>query len=527
MLNEAPLEFKPPLSRRRWPKYVAVLAGLIAIVAIVIEFRAKKRRLVREDGRTLALVNAIWVQPGGSHVLANPTNNRVTRAWGELIGKPSGNMAGGGVGFDRDYRALGLWFHLPGGWTTGDAETMFPLLTDANGWKHHGIFFHSVNGAGTPHVLCEIPSVPRANEQCRIDVVTRDGKILGGMNYTMPPDTKPFFEWTASPLPITTQYREMAVTLKNLTVEYPQGFNFTLGSGAAIPPAFRIHPEFAVEENGQPTSDWELCDDDWWQARKRAAPIRNTCGERSSIESCLLSPYDDVWQLNLALVKKSAALPPEKRIEFHCKVPATNHSVVVNEVQKIGPVSVTILGVAGAGSSNVTATGPRFYSGAQSFKLINTPHRKITMSWQELPGSSNSGMSVSQPMQDDSNIFDPALRPAQLYLSFAQPVQSIVLNADPWKSEHLQVDVFDEQGRQIAGQKLRFMEVALWTPQSPLPPEIQTVTVRVSIQQPRHLEFFVAPPRQAILDHLAQKNSADVKSAMGELQETPGSGVTP
>ena len=84
------------------------------------------------------------------------------------------------------------------------------------------------------------------------------------------------------------------------------------------------------------------------------------------------------------------------------------------------------------------------------------------------------------------------------------------------------MDVFDEQGRQLAGQKLRFMEVALWMPQAPLPPAIQTVTVRVSFQEPRRWEFFVAPPRQAILDHLAQQDSADVKSALGELRATPG-----
>ena len=140
MPDEAPLEFKSPVSRRRWPKRLAVLAGVIAIVALVMEFRAKKRRLVLEDGRTLTLVNAIWVQPGGSHVLGDPSNNRVTRAWGELVGKPRGNVMNGSVGFDRDYRALGLWFHLPGGWTAEDAVTKYPVLTDANGWKHQGLF---------------------------------------------------------------------------------------------------------------------------------------------------------------------------------------------------------------------------------------------------------------------------------------------------------------------------------------------------------------------------------------------------
>ena len=524
MLGVPPLDSRVPVLKRRWPKRLAVLAGLIAIV---VEFRAKKRRLVLEDGRTLTLVNAIWVQPGGSHVLANPNNNRVTRAWGELIGKPRGNVAGGGVGFDRDYRALGLWFHLPGGWTADDAVTKYPVLTDANGWKHQGLFFYSVNGGGKPQVLCEIPTVPRANEQCRIDVVTSDGKIVGGMNYTMPPDTKPFFLWTASPLPITTQDGEMSVTLKSISADNTRGYNFTIGSGVAYPPSYRIHPELTVEQNGQPTSDWEICDDSWWQTRKRPAPIRNTSGERSSIDRCQLSPYDDVWHFDLALVKKSAALPPEQKIEFQCKVPAANNSAVMNEVQKLGPVSISSLGVAGAGNSTVTAAGPRFYMGGQSWPLINFPQRKVTLSWQELPGSSNSVTSFSPTTQSDSYISEEMLRPSQVSLSFQQPVQAIVLNASPWKSEHLQMEVFDDQGRQIAGQKMRFLEVALWMPELPLPPEAQAVTVRVSIQEPRHLEFFVAPPRQAILDYLAQKNSADVTSAMGEIPSTPGAGGTP
>lgn len=473
-----------PILKPRWPKRLAILAGLIAIIAIVIETRARRWRLILDDGRTLTLVHASWVQPGGNHTLGNPANNRVTRAWGELVGKPLTNSSSS-VGFDRDYRALGLWFHLPGGWTTTDANSKYPLLTDANGWKHQGIFFHSVGGGATPQVLCEIPTVQRANEQCRIDVVTRDGTIVGGMNYTMPHDTKPFFLWTASPLPIISQDGELAVTLKQLTIAHPSSSDSTLFTATAFSPSYGIQPEFSVQENGQPSSDWQLCDDDWWQSRKRAAPVRNTSGERSSLASCTLSPYDDVWRLDLALVKKNAALPPEQRIEFQCKIPSANLSLIVNEEQKIGTVSVKLLGVAGTGSSSITASGPRFYMGGHSFPLMNTPQRKITVSWQELPGSANAAMAFSPPTQGDSNIYDSMLRPSQLSFMFENSVQAIVFNAEPWKSEHLQVEVFDDQGRQIAGQKQRFMEVALWMPQFPLPPEIQTVTIRISFQEPR------------------------------------------
>ncbi len=384
------------------------------------------------------------------------------------------------------------------------------------------LFFHTVYGGATPQVLCEIPTVRQANGLCRIDVVTRDGKIVGGMNYTMPHDTKPFFLWTPSPLPITSQDGEMAITLKNLKVGHPRAQDTILVSTTAFPPSYGIQPELTVQENGQSSSDWQLCDDDWWQTRKRAAPVRNTSGERSSLANCTLSPRDDIWHLDLALVKKSAALPPEQKIEFHCQIPAENSSVVVDKVQKLGPASITLLGVAGAGSVSFTAVGPRFFRGGQTFPVMNTPQRKITMIWQDLPESSNPVMNISPHTNEDSNIIEAFLQPSRLTLAFEQPVPAIVLNASPWKSEHLQVDVFDEQGRQLAGQKLRFMEVALWMPQAPLPPAIQTVTVRVSFQEPRRWEFFVAPPRQAILDHLAQQDSADVKSALGELRATPG-----
>lgn len=489
--------------KRRWPRRLAIVVGVIGIIAACVEYRNRKRRLELSDGRRMTLVHESWVEPGGQHAFPGPTNNRFTRAWGELIGKPLGNTGSESMGYERDYRALGLWFRLPGGWKPDDMSRLFPVLTDANGWKHAGLSFHPIGDATSQLVLLEIPSVPRAGEPSRIEVVNREGLVVGSMNYTMPADSKPHFSWTTSPLPTPVQQAEMRVTLKGLSVGLPLGAEFSNTTTALHSKLYRLIPDFDVQVNDQPTNEWQPCDDDWWQVRRHSAPVRNASGERSSIANCSLSPYDEVWRLDLALAKKPSALPAEQRVEFRCDIPAANRADVLDNEQKIGLASIKVLGITGSGNTVLTTTGPRFFPGPFAYDWIKTATRKINISWSELPGALPPGGIGFLSPEPDSYLYENMLRPAKLELTFEQPVPAIVMNVTPWKYEHLSLEVFDDQGRELAGQKSRYLEVALWMPSAPLSPDIKSLTIRATLQEPKRFEFFVAPPKQAILDYLA------------------------
>ena len=493
---------------RKWLRRLIVLALIAGVVAGYMDYRTRMRTLKLSDGRNLFFLQTTMAASMQEHTLGASAKERVIRAWGELQGNPSFSVPGATHRNDRDVPSVGFWFQFAGSWTPQDMQTKSIVFTDTNGWKHGGSYFHQYGAGASPKGLfVQTPAFPEAGQRCRIEVVSYDGEVFGGMNLTLPETAKPHFDWTAAALPNTQADGDMKVTLARVlptaaVVAAQLTQNQRYPANAVT---YGVSPEFTVQVKEVFSDDWIVAaDDDWWQWRKHTAPLRNTYGERGSLKMCSLSPFDGVWRLTLPLVKRNAALAADERVTFTCNVPAEGISTDINEERKVGAATIRLLSTSGTGHSTATSEGTRLWPGGQVWPLIDEKNCKIVMAWtgtmpQPPPGVSVTYSGVRDP---DSNLYEEILCPCTINLTIDSQVPTVSFSVTPWKFEHLQIDVTDDQGRAVAGDKVRFVEFALWRPRQPLPVGTKSLTIQMSLQEPRQFEFFVAPPRDEIQKQL-------------------------
>ena len=493
----------PAKPRRRWRIGLTVLL-LIGGSALYLQYRSLTRRIVLPDGRILNHFHTSLAPPNQSHSLGISANTRMLRAWAELNGKPQGSFAGNTIGVDQDVPTVGLWFHFPGGWTAEDSKTKTVVLTDAQGWKHSGMWFQSLTGTSADtQIVFLTQAVPKAGGSVRMEIATREGQILGGMNVTMPPGATPHFAWTASPLPAIQTDGDLVVTLHSLRVgPVGSGGQTSPPQNENLPRAYSISPEIKVLAGGMPTEDWVIAgDDDWWNFRKHSAPLRNSIGERASLSNCSLSPVDDAWRLDLPLVRTHAAIAAANELAtFQCPVPQPGLVRMPKEEHKLGTATVSVKSIAGAGASKSYFNVSRGFPITVPFLLLNDSRSRVEFSGHSPVGlQSHTTFSAVGAQDPDSNLFESGLHPVDVTLSTDSLVPTLAINVTPWKHEHLQLHVTDDQGREIAGEKVRFLDLAIWRPYQPLPVDAKFLTITASFQEPRRFEFIVVPPRGDIL----------------------------
>ena len=495
---------------RKWLRRLIVLALIAGTVAVYMDYRTRMSTLKLPDGRTFHFLQSTLAGAMQQHSLGTSAKERVARALSELQGKPNFTQLDASVTNDRDIPTVAFWFQSDGPWTQQDMETKSIIFTDTNGWAHRGSYFIQYRGGTrSTGLFVQTPAFPEAGQPCRMEVVSKDGEVLGGLNLTLPGAVKPHFAWTAAALPNTQSNGDITVTLARVVPTAPVVSaqltqNQRYPANAVI---YGVTPEFTVQVKEAPSDDWIVAtDDDWWQWRKNFAPLRNAYGERGSLKTCGLSPFDDVWRLALPLVKRNSALAADERVTFTCDVPSAGISTSINEEQKIGAASIRLLGVSGTGRSTATSEGTRLWPGGQVWPIIEEKNCRIVMAWtgampQPPPGVMT--VTYSYGAQDpDSNLHESILCPCTVKLTIDSQVPTVSFSVTPWRFEHLQIDVIDDQGRAIAGDKVRFVEFALWRPRQPLAAGTKSLTIQMSLQEPKQFEFFVTPPRDEIQKQL-------------------------
>ena len=495
----------------KWLRRLIVLALLAAAVAAYVSFHTQMRTLRLADGRKLYFLQSTLAAPYQDHALGAGTKERVLRAWGELQGNSSFTQPGASHRNDRDVPTVGFWFQFPGTWTPQDMQTTSIVFTDTNGWKHVGstVQPYGAAGASTSGLLVQTPAFPNAGQRCRMEVVSNKGEVLGGLSLTQPEATKPHFAWSAAALPGTSTAGDLTVTLIRVVPTAPVASgSLTQSSDRSLLAAayYGVSPEFTVQIAGAPSNDWIVAtDDDWWQLRRHSAPLRNTYGERASLKTCNLSPFDDVWRLALPLVKQNAALSADERVSFTCDVPTEGVATEINEEQKIGAASIRLLGASGTGHSTATSEGARLFPGSHTWPVVDEQNCRVVMAWTAAMPPTPAGVSVSYSygVQDpDSNLYDYLYCPGTMTLTIDSQVPMLSFSVSPWRFEHLRIDVVDDQGRLVPGSTFRILEFALWRPRQPLAAGTKSLTVQMSLQEPKQFEFFIAPPRDEIQKQL-------------------------
>jgi hypothetical protein len=412
----------------------------------------------------------------------------------------------GGISINSDYWSLSLWFRKTESWPN-DLQLPVAIVKDSQGWSHSGLLF----SVEERNLILNIPAIVAPGKSCQVELFEPNWKSLGRMNFTMPIDAPAKCDWVPKPLPSKSLDSELEVTLDQVVVG-ESDLAWTSSYHCPHIPTFQIIPQLRVQENSQPTEQWTLCDDDWWSLRTHVAPNRNAIGERSGLAPCRLSPHDPVWKLELALCRKNSALPADQVAEFECPVPEDHQVSNVGEDRLLNGVTVRLIGVAGAGQTTLSGAGVRGMVGKQKFEFLDRSKRPVRLESQSISDRQPVNWT---PVSDPESTFPLGLlQPANVTLTMDQPVPALLFSVSPWTHQHLELDVCDQDGRKLAGQKFRWFDAAVWVPTESMK-GIQSLRIRASLQNPRRFEFFVAPPRQAILNLV--ENAPDERGASAQV----------
>ncbi len=300
--------------------------------------------------------------------------------------------------------------------------------------------------------FCEFPLVRPQQGKLRLNVYDGSQSVVAALEIPYPKlPNEPTDDWQPETLPVTKSAGNLDVTLKGM--EYNR---YQSNQGA-----LSINPKLEFLHDGQPSQTWYS-----------NAELFDAIGNQTTAHQADLSPLEPAWKLRLTLAQNSGgrflpeelgslpplALTPAKQLALH----STRQTINGTEIQLVG----------------LGGQGPL------EFTLPNSNANFKTKAY--TPGQQGSGMSSGC----SGNRCD---------VEFYSGLPFLVTH-DAAASNNVQLIVRDQDGN-VLPQSGQSGTLGLWFWFFEPKPTSTSVTFQFIVQQPRQVEFIIAPPRPGDIKH--------------------------
>ena len=326
--------------------------------------------------------------------------------------------------------------------------------TSSSSNDHQGFYdVPTVTASSVTHTVavarCEFPVVRPRDGLLRLNVYDGSQSVVAILDIPYPVlPNEPTDDWQVDPLPVTRSSGNLDVTLKQIVFSQ-------MGKGRRR--VQHVVPQFEFVHDGQPSQMW-LSNND----------VFDPLGNHASGRRINLSPLERVWKLRLTLTQKSGGrFTPEEIGELPpLPLAPAKQMVATSTTHTINGETIQLIGLGGTGPLN--------------FAL---PNSNLTVTSKEYqPGERMNGFGWG--CEGAACVF--RLNSGHPFLmttdSFSRNGSSVELRASDQDGETLAV--FDRSSSN---------KVTFWFFEPK--PTSTSITFQFLVQQPRQVEFFIAPPK--------------------------------